>query len=368
MNKIYFTVGPTEIYPEVKKIMLKAFDDKIFSLSHRGREFTDINYHTEKELKKLMSIPDNFYVFYVGSATEAMERIIQNLAGKKSFHFINGYFAERFFNIAKQLKKIPYSIKTKYGEGFDFAKVKIPKDSELICFTHNETSTGVALNLKDIYKIKENNPGKIIAVDVVTSVPYVNIDFRKIDCAFFSVQKGFGMPPGLGVIIIRKSCIEKTKNLKDRNCNIGSFHNFITLAENAKKNQTAVTPNIPAIYILGKVCELMNKKGIEKIRKETIAKAEMMYDYFENNAFPNRGLGTRVEIKPFVTNEKLRSNTTLVFNVNNNSNVIVSKLIKKGFVISRGYRDFKDAHIRISNFPMHKIADVKRMLEVFKNI
>ena len=363
MNRIYFTVGPTELFPEIKKILIDAIDNKIFSLSHRSREFTDINKHTEIELKKLLNIPEDFYVFYVGSATESMERIIQNLVEKKSCHFVNGYFAERFYNVAKQLKKKPYLIKAKFGEGFDFDKIKIPADSELICLTQNETSTGVALNMQDIYKIKEKNPGKIVAVDVVTSVPFVRIDFKKIDCAFFSVQKGFGMPPGLGVIIIRKKCIEKTKYLKERNCNIGSFHNFISLAENAEKNQTAVTPNIPGIYLLGKVCELLNKKGIEKIRKETIVKAEMMYD-----AFPDSGLGTGKEIRPFVQDKNLRSFTTPVFNVNNGSDVIAGKMKKKGFVISRGYRDFKDSQIRIGNFPMHKISDIKRLLEALKSI
>jgi phosphoserine aminotransferase len=358
MNKIFFTVGPTELFPEVKKFTTDAIDRKIFSISHRSREFSDINQLTCNELKKLMNIPDNFYVFFVGSATECMERIIQNLVGKKSYHFVNGYFAERFCNIAKQLKKKPYIKKVKYGEGFDFDKIRIPSDAELLCFTQNETSTGVALDMKDIYKLKKDNPGKLIALDIVTSAPYVKIDFRKIDCAFFSVQKGFGLPPGLGVIIIRKDCIEKTKYLKEKNINIGSYHNFITLADNAKKHQTAVTPNIPAIYLLGKVCELMNKKGIEKIRKETEVKAEMIYEYFKE----------RKNINPFIKNKKFRSSTTLVLNVNKNSDVIVDKMRKKGFMISRGYRDFRDSQIRIANFPMHKISDVKKLLEAFKSL
>jgi phosphoserine aminotransferase len=358
MDKTFFTVGPTELFPEVKKLTAGAFDRKIFSISHRSREFTDINAHTEKELKKLMNIPDDFYIFYVGSATEAMERIIQNLVEKKSSHFVNGYFAERFYNIAKQLKKKPYIKKAKFGEGFDFKKTKIPEDAELLCFTHNETSTGVSLDMKDICKLKGKYPDKIVAVDIVTSAPYIKIDFKKIDCAFFSVQKGFGLPPGLGVIIIRKSCISKTKFLRKKNINIGSYHNFITLAENAGKNQTGVTPNIPGIYLLGRICELMNKKGIEKIRKETDEKAKFVYEYFSRHKVVN----------PFVKDVKLRSNTTLVFNVYRNADVIVNKMNKKGFVISRGYRDFRDSQIRIANFPMHKMADVKKLLQAFKSL
>jgi phosphoserine aminotransferase len=358
MNKIYFTVGPTELFSETKKYMLDALREKVFSISHRSEDFVNICIDTKTELKKLLDIPDDFYIFYMGSATECMERVIQNVVEKKSFHFINGYFAERFYNIAIQLKKKSYIKKIKYGEGFNFNKIVIPKETELICFTQNETSTGVAIDMNDIYRVKENNPDKMIAVDVVTSVPYVKIDFSKIDCAFFSVQKGFGLPPGLGVIIIRKSCIEKTRMLKEKNINIGSFHNFINLAANAEKNQTAVTPNISGIYLLGKVCKLMNEKGIENIRNDTDIKASYIYDFFEKHKF----------VSIFVENKKIRSKTTIVLDVYFDSDLIVDKMKKKGYVISKGYGNYKDKQIRIANFPMHKIDDVKRLLNAFGSI
>ncbi|MCX6166195.1 MAG: aminotransferase class V-fold PLP-dependent enzyme, partial [Ignavibacteriae bacterium] len=107
-----------------------------------------------------------------------MERIIQNLVEKKSFHFINGYFAGRFYNIAKQLKKKPYQKKANLKNGFGFDKIVIPENAELVCFTQNETSTGMSIEMQDIYTIKEKNPNKLVAVDVVSSVPYVNIDFK----------------------------------------------------------------------------------------------------------------------------------------------------------------------------------------------
>lgn len=358
MNKTYFTVGPTELFPEVRQFLLEAVREKIFSISHRGKEFEKIYSRTNLELKKLLGIPDEFYIFYLGSATECMERIIQNLVEKKSFHFINGYFAGRFYNISKQLKKKPYQKKANLKDGFKFNKIVIPENTELICFTQNETSTGMAVDMQDICNFKEKYPDKLIAVDAVTSVPYVKIDFKKIDCAFFSVQKGFGLPPGLGVLIIKKDCIEKTKLLKEKKCNIGSYHNFITLAEKAEKHQTAVTPNIPGIYLLGKVCKLLNDKGINRIRKETEEKADLIYKILGGHNFT----------RPFISNIKNRSNTTLVFDVAINSDIIVTGLKKKGFMISRGYRDFKDSQIRIANFPMHKIDDVKRLLKAFYSL
>lgn len=358
MNKIFFTVGPTELFPEIKKYLVDAVKEKIFSISHRSSAFEMLYTQTLDELRQLLGIPEGFYIFYLGSATECMERIIQNLVEKRSFHFINGYFAGRFYNIARQLKKKPIQKKANLKIGFKFNRISIPDDIELVCFTQNETSTGMKVNMEDIYAIKEKYPDKIIAVDIVTSVPYVKIDFNKIDCAFFSVQKGFGLPPGLGVMIVKKECVEKTKYLVDKKINIGGYCNFISLAENAEKFQTAVTPNIPGIYLLGKVCKMLNKKGINNIVKETEEKSELIYEFFEKHNY----------IRPFIGNYKNRSNTTLVFEVAMDSEIIVSKIEKKNFIISSGYRDFKNSQIRIANFPMHRIEDVKRLLKAFNSI
>ncbi len=358
MNKIYFTVGPTELFPEVKQYINEAIKNKIFSISHRSKEFETINLETNKQLKILLGIPDEFYIFYLSSATECMERIIQNLVYKTSFHFINGYFAGRFYNIAKNLKKNPYQTKANFQNGFIFDKIKIPENTELICFTQNETSTGMKIEMENIYKIKDNYPEKIIAIDIVSSAPYVGINFNKIDCAFFSVQKGFGLPSGLAVLIVKKNCIEKTKTLLAKKISIGGYYNFISLAENAEKNQTSVTPNIMGIYLLGRICKQLNQKGIEKIRKETDEKADFIYEYLKRHRY----------IRPFIENNKNRSNTTLVFEVAIDSNIIVEKIKERGFVLSKGYRDLKDTQIRIANFPMHNIEDVRKLIRAFNYI
>ncbi|MBI5403660.1 MAG: aminotransferase class V-fold PLP-dependent enzyme [Ignavibacteriae bacterium] len=358
MKRIYFTVGPTELFPEIKSYAMMATKDKIFSVSHRSKEFTIIQLQTCNELKKLLCVPKEFHIFFVSSATEAMERVLQNLVCKKSYHFINGYFADRFFNIAKQLKKNPYSIKSEYGSGFDFNKVKIPEDTELICLTQNETSTGAAIDMKDIYGLKKKYPHIPVALDVATGVPYYKIDFSKIDIAFFSIQKGFGMPPGMGVIIIKKSCLKKTEMMLENGYNIGSYHNFLAHAANAEKYETPVTPNLPAIYMLGKICKLLNERGIDKLRKDTEKKANMLYKFFENHRF----------VRPFVKEINLRSKTTLVFDSVIDTEKIIKKLSDKGFVLSSGYGNFRNSQFRIGNFPVHKSEEVEKLIHTFGNL
>ncbi len=356
MSKKYFTVGPTELAEGISDNYSYAVKNNLFSVSHRSKEFEDIYSNTVESLKKLLGIPDDFYVFFLSSATECMERIIQNLVEKKSYHFINGYFAERFFNISKQLGKETDFIKCDYGNDFNFDDVNIDDDTDMLCFTHNETSTGVVFKSDTIYDLKKKYPDKIIAVDIVTSVPYYKFDFSFIDVAFFSVQKGFGLPPGLGVMVCRKSLVSKAKELSDKGIIIGTYNNFLKLAMNADKNQTTMTPNIPAIYLLGKSCEWMSGKGIDLIRNDTEKKANLIYGFFDKH--PN--------IRPFVKEKELRSLTTIVLESEIDPEKVFTKLEYNDFVVSKGYGEYESKHIRIGNFPMHKFEDVSNLIYLFK--
>lgn len=353
-DKKYFTCGPTELYPVVKEHIAEALDKKIPSISHRGKEFESIFKFAIDELKKLMGIPDDFMIFFSSSGTECMERILENLVEDCSFHFVNGSFSERFYKIAKELKKNPLQQQVDFGRGFDFDRVNIPSNIEMLCLTQNETSSGVAIPMKAISDLKNKYPDKLIAIDVVTSAPYQKIDFSKVDVAFFSVQKGFGMPPGLGVTIIRNSCIEKTISLREANYNIGTYNNFIDAAGYYAKNQTTVTPNTLGIYLIGRVSEYLNTIGIDKVRHDTEEKAKLLYDYFF----------TRKDMKLFVENPFDRSKTIIVVDCFAKQPEIKKYLAENGFIVSSGYGKFKDIQIRIANFPMHSIEDVSKMIEV----
>jgi len=353
-NKVYFTCGPTELYPCVRDFMLEAVDKKIPSLTHRGKEFEIIFRYTVDELKKLMSIPDDFMIFFSSAGTECIERIIENLVEEHSYHFVNGSFSERFYKTAVQLKKKPVLNQVAYGESFDFANVNIPDNTELIAITQNETSTGVEIPMEKISGLKNKYPDKIVAIDIVTSAPYQKINFDKVDAAFFSVQKGFGLPPGLGVTIVKESCIKKTISIKEMSLNIGSYNNFIDAASYYHKDQTTVTPNTLGIFLLGRVCNYLNNTGIDKIRFETEEKSKLLYDYFS----------TRKDMELFVKNPFDRSRTIIVVNCFDRQKDVKKYLSDKGFIVSSGYGPYKDSHIRIANFPMHKIEDVKKIIEV----
>lgn len=356
MKKIYFTPGPSELYPSVPKHLQKSLQLQIGSISHRSVQFQEIYQTLVEDLKKLLEIPQDYHVFIVGSGTEAMERIIQNCVETYSLHFVNGSFAKRFFMIAAELGKKPALIEVPMGEGFDLQKVTVPKETELICFTQNETSSGVALPVSDIENIAKKYPDKLIAVDIVSSAPYVALNYKLLDIVFFSVQKGFGLPAGLGVMIVSPRAIKKAETLAQKKVNIGSYHSFTTLMHYAKKQQTHETPPVLHMYLLGKVIKDMRKIGIAAIRRETEQKAQLLYDFIDQHD----------KLFAYVQKKHWRSQTVIVVSVEKIEKDIKKLLAKKGFIIGSGYGANKKTHVRIANFPAHKVQDVKRLIKELK--
>ena len=299
----------------------------------------------------MLGIPQDFYIVFTSSATEVWERIIQNLVSTKSIHYVNGAFSKRFYEIALQLGKNPEAITAREGEGF--YSVPSTPEFEVIALTHNETSTGVMLPMDFIHEFRSKNPNALIAVDAVSSLPYPQFDFDKIDTLFFSVQKGFGLPAGLGVWIVNERCLAKAEELQLKRISIGSYHSLPSLVTHARKNQTPETPNVLGIYLLAKVVADMLRRGIRTIRNETDYKSAILYHALKQHAV----------IKPFVTDETLQSKTVIVAECNTYTEQLSKFLLSTGLQPGDGYGSFKKAHLRFANFPAHSKEQFEMLVD-----
>ena len=297
--KINFTPGPSQLYFTAEDHVRQAFRDGIPSLSHRTKAFESIFREATEGVKTLLNIPSSFHVVFCGSATEIWERVGQNLVENHSHHLVNGAFSSRFYEVTKQLGKHPTQTQAEPGQGFP--NVHIPS-SELIAVTHNETSMGVSLPLDFIHGIKNKFPHALVVVDAVSSLPYPDFDYSKIDSVFFSVQKGFGLPAGLGVWIVNDACLAKAEHLLSKGISIGSYHSLPSLIELSRKNQTPETPNVLGIYLLSKIVQDLLRRGIQTIRRETDYKAAILYHTLNNHP----------HLKPFVQDDELKSKTVIV--------------------------------------------------------
>jgi phosphoserine aminotransferase len=349
-----FAPGPSQIYHTVEGHIRQAFREGIPSISHRSKDFENIFQYTTESLRALLNIPSGYSIFFTGSATEVWERAVQNLVGDTSFHFVNGAFSQKFHETAKQLGSQAAAREVDAGSGF--ADADVPAGTELIAMIANETSTGVTTPNDFFAEVRRKNPNALIITDAVSAFPYQALDFSQMDSCFFSVQKGFGLPAGLGVWLVNGQCIAKAEALQANKKIIGSYHSLLSLRDFAKKNQTPETPNVLLIYLLGKIAEDFLRRGIAIIRSETEYKSAILYHALENHSI----------INPFVKEKKWRSKTTIVANTVSLTEKLNQYLESHGLAAGDGYGAAKKTQLRFANFPAHSKEVYEKLVDLIR--
>jgi phosphoserine aminotransferase len=353
--KHFFTVGPSQLNANIEKYFKKAMLQNVGSISHRSQAFRDIYKNTDLQLRKLMNIPNTHSIFFMPSASEIWERMITNCVQKKSAHFMNGAFSKKFHEYSQSLGKQTQTFILEDHLGFnDLHKYKIDDDVELICVTLNETSSGAYIQENELVKLKKQHPIKLICADIVSCAPYPKLNFKYLDCAFFSVQKAFGLPAGLGVWIVNDACLEKSKTIKNKSAH-HSLENFV---KNYATFETPSTPNVLDIFLLGEVATEMNNTGIDAIRKTIEERAKILYD------LPLKNKNLEINI----ANKKNQSQTVVVFNTKIAAQEIIKKLALKNIIIGSGYGAFKTTQIRIGNFPAVSEKAFKSLVKELWNV
>lgn len=356
LQKLYFTPGPSALYFTVEDHLRSALRQQIPSISHRSKQFSILYEETEENLRTLARFGADFHVFFTSSATEIWERMLQSTVLDKSLHLVNGAFSQRFYEVATQLGKSPHLQQAALG------KVVVPEEidehlvPELVAVTHNETSTGAQQPLEDLLKLRSEYPQALLTVDAVSSFPQVDLPFDTIDSAYFSVQKCFGLPAGLGVWILNKRTIDRALELAPQTHT--AYHGIVSFWEKYQKFQTPATPNVLAIYLLNKVITDMLNKGLDRIRMEGRYKAALLYQVME----------AQNGIAPFIENPAWRSETVMVGNSGPATTHIIDKLSQKGLVVGTGYGNFKQQHLRIANFPTHSKEQVELLVDSLNEI
>jgi len=349
----YFTVGPTQMHPLVPGVLAAALQEGLPSWNHRSPAYRKEVARTVDALRALLGIPAEHRVLFVSSATEAMERIVEGAVERRSHHLLNGAFARRFRTVSRNLGREAGGTEVVDGVGFDLDDLVIPGEPELLAVTQNETSTGVALDPAGIAGLALRNPEALLAVDAVTAAPTQPLDLSVVDACFFGVQKLFGLPAGLGVLVVSPRLVERSRELQHRGVPVGGYQLLTSEAAAADLHETVVTPNMLGIHLLGRVAEEFLERGIETIRNDARVGAAVIHDAARSAGWT-----------PFPPREQDRSNTVLIFRVPEGSEAVRSRLAGAGFVVSSGYGSGKDSLVRIAGFPVHPPEAVASLAEV----
>ena len=331
-----FYPGPSKIYPQVRNYLTDAYDEGIMDAPHRGEQFVQLSRAVVGSLKRRLNIPQDYSIFFTSSATECWEILIQSLTKKKSFHIYNGSFGEKWYEYAKKMRPEAAGLRFDINEVMPVESLDISTDTELICITQNETSNGTQVTAASILNLHNRFRDTLTAVDATSSMAGLNLKYIKADIWFASVQKCFGLPPGLGILVCSPRAIFRAKQMNERN----HYNSLVSLYEKMLNYQTVHTPNTLSIYLLKRMLE--DRPFIKQIDIDLIDRANELYEFF----------GQFVDFKLLIENEEVRSKTVLVLEANERLvEDIKKRALHHNIRLGNGYGPWQRNTFRIANFP-----------------
>lgn len=345
---ISFYPGPSRVYDDIPKYVKDAHAKGILSMNHRSDEFMAMIKKTVTLLKQKLAIPKDYTILFTSSATECWEIVAQSWVTNKSFHLYNGAFGQKWHEYTYKLKTgataLPFGRETILNPG----QSVFESSENVICITQNETSNGTQVSNEIIRTIRRGSPDHTIAVDVTSSLAGIKLDFTAADIWLGSVQKCFGLPAGLGIMICSPTAIKRARAIN----NTKFYNNAVLMTDMAEKWQTSYTPNVLGIYLLMRVMEKV--KPISAVHKLI----EKRYGDWM------RVLKNSSSLHHLIKNKAVHSLTVLALEAEKKTIEKIKKSAKaKGFLLGDGYGELKSTTLRIANFPALKDSEIKKLMK-----
>ncbi len=282
VDRVYnFSAGPATLPVDVLEqaskdiVNFKETGIGLIEMSHRSKEFMAVAEDTEKLLRELMEIPDNYKVLFLqGGASSQFFMIPMNLLGngKKATYLNTGTWSKKAIKEAKLFGDIDVAFSS---EEQTFNRVPLQdeytvnEDSEYLYFVSNNTIYGTQFPTFP-------DTDKVLISDMSSDILSRKIDVSKFGIIFAGAQKNMG-PAGVTVVIIRDDLLDKTPE---------NTPTMLSYKTHADKDSMFNTPPCFAIYGVGEVLKWLKKQGgVEAMEKRNIAKAALLYDCIDSTDY-----------------------------------------------------------------------------------
>lgn len=347
-----FAPGPSKVYDAISDYLQDAVKEGILSANHRSGPFMKLYQETENLMKERLHMPEDYKLLFTSSATENWEIISQSIVESASFHIYSGSFGGKWIKFAKHILPESDGLKIEANQAIDVENLQIDEKFDLIAITQNETANASQVPMTVIEAIKEKFPEKMIAVDTTSSMAGIEFDFSLADIWYASVQKCFGLPAGLGVLVLSPKAIEKCESKGEQ----GRYNSLSFMLENAASFQTHYTPNVLGIYLLNRVLKDMPEiQHIDANLRSRMTKLENC-------------IASTKSLRMLVDNAETRSTTVLAVT---GPEAVITKVKAEakaaGMELGSGYGPLKPTSFRIANFPAITNTEMDGLMEFLCN-
>jgi phosphoserine aminotransferase len=348
---ITFAPGPSKVYDSLPIYLNDAYQEGILSANHRSSAFMKLYQETEQLMRSKLHMPEDYTLLFTSSATENWEIISQSIVEQASFHIYSGSFGKKWIEFAKHILPATAGLKIEANQAIDLPSLQIAEEFDLIALTQNETSNASQVSNEMIEAIRDKFPEKMIAVDTTSSMAGIELDFGLADIWYASVQKCFGLPAGLGILILSPAAIQKSERKGEK----GRYNSLSFMLENAASYQTHYTPNVLGIYLLNRVLkDIPEIQQIDALLRQRMSRLENC-------------IAQTKTLRMLVDNPATRSTTVMAIAGSEELIIQVKKEAeKRGMQLGGGYGPLKATSFRIANFPAITDEEFDALIEFLK--
>lgn len=352
---INFTVGPVMSSEEIRKV---AYEQIPY---FRTEEFSKVMLENELLLKKFFKASvDSKVLFITGSGTASMEAsIINTLTEKDKILVVNGgSFGNRFCEICGLYGYDFEQIVCQKGHTLTQTQLDKYDNKGFTAFVVNldETSTGVLYDIELISNFcKKNN--LFLIVDSISSFlcdPF-NMNELGVNVVITGSQKALAIDPGLSIICIDKTAIERIENNNAKSYYL-NLKNYIS---NGVRGQTPFTPAVGILLQLNQRLRLIEQNGgVDEEINRTKARAQYFRSAIKDLPFT------------FYSDKMANAVTALTLKDESKSAYKLFEILKNNYNIwiCPNGGELKDKVFRVGHIGELKQKDYDCLIAAFKDI
>lgn len=275
-----FNAGPAALPLEVLQqaqeqlVDYKGIGMSIMEISHRSKEYEQVNDETQQLMSELLGLPAGYKVLFLqGGASTQFTMIPMNLlaSGQTGSYVMSGAWAEKAYQEAQLLGEVSIAASSKESGLLNMpaiADIHPSPNSAYLHLTSNETIAGT-----QFAEFPDTDDIPLIA-DMSSDILSRQFDASKFAMIYAGAQKNLG-PSGVTVVIVREDI------LKNEPKNIPTMFRYSTYLKN---NSLYNTPPVYSVYMVNLVLKwIQSNGGLAAMEAKNREKTALIYNTIDNS-------------------------------------------------------------------------------------
>lgn len=346
-----FCCGPSKVRHEQVDAIVAA-RDTVLGTSHRKPPVKNLVGAVRSKLSDLFSLPEGWEVVLGnGGSTVFWDVATFGLVDERSQHAVFGEFSSKFAEACAAAPHLgePSVVKSDVGT---HPTLQAEDGIDVYALTHNETSTGVSMDLKRPAGTSAGTA--LVAVDATSAAGGLTWDPSEVDVYYFAPQKCFASDGGLWLAACSPEAQDRIERIGTSDRWRPASLDLKIALDNSKQNQTYNTPAVATLVMLDAQLDwMLGNGGLEFAAGRSAESAATLYGWAD----------ARDWATPFVADPAQRSNVVGTIDLDDSIDAgdVCVALRANGILDTDAYRKLGRNQLRVGMFPAIEPSDVEAL-------